>query len=158
MATLRPRITVTLTNKQHEVLRSISETSGQSMSTFISGILDVSMPTLERMAIAFHKIKQVQDSQRQKIASELDAVQDAIEPVVQDVVGQFDMFMAQIERSADAAIVGDAQPRAPKIAALADDSAPATNRGATPTTPKPRKPASDKALRPVSQVKKSIKK
>jgi hypothetical protein len=87
------------------------------MSTFISGILDVSMPTLERMAIAFHKIKQVQDSQRQKIASELDAVQDAIEPVVQDVVGQFDMFMAQIERSADAAIVGDAQPRAPKIAA-----------------------------------------
>jgi predicted DNA-binding protein len=85
MATSKPRITVSLTERQHEVLRSISETSGKPISTFVSELLEMSLPTLERMATAFHKIKQAQEVERKWIVSELDKAQAAIEPVVQQV-------------------------------------------------------------------------
>lgn len=137
MATTKPRITVTLTNRQHEVLRSISENSGQPMSTFISEMLELSLPTLERMASAFQKIKTAQDIQRKKIVAELDEAQAAIEPIVQATVGQFDLFMARVEQAAGvgATAEGTDAPRPPS-----DAAAPATNRGATRDKPKAGKP------------------
>ena len=43
MATTKPRITVTLTERQHEVLRTISDCGGQPMSRFISELLELSL-------------------------------------------------------------------------------------------------------------------
>lgn len=136
MATTKPRITVTLTHRQHEVLRSISDNSGQSMSTFISEMLELSLPTLERMASAFQKIKTAQDIQRKKIVAELDEAQAAIEPIVQATVGQFDLFMARVEEAAGVPGTGGT----PGAGASAAAPAPATNRGATRDKPKAGKP------------------
>ena len=87
MATTKPRITITLSTRQHEVLKSISECSGQPMSGFLNELLDLSLPTLERMAATFQKIKTAQDAQRQKIIAELDVAQTAMEPIVQSMTG-----------------------------------------------------------------------
>lgn len=131
MATTKPRITVTLTPRQHEVLKVISDCGGQPMSTFISEMLELSLPTLERMASAFQKIKAAQDIQRKKIVAELDEAQAAIEPIVQATVGQFDLFMAKVERAAGVADATDARERAGAADTSAAAPAPATNRGAT---------------------------
>ena len=81
MATTKPRITVTLTQRQHDVLRVISDCGGQPMSAFISDMLEQALPVLERMAESFRKIKAAQDEQKKRIVEELDQAQAEVEPV-----------------------------------------------------------------------------
>lgn len=130
MATTKPRITVTLTHRQHEVLKTISDCGGQSMSTFISDMLELSLPTLERMAATFQKIKRAQDQQRETIRDALDDAQAALEPIALHAVGQFDLFMAKLEQASGV----DATDARERVGAATPDAhpAPATNRGATP--------------------------
>lgn len=142
MATAKPRITITLTKRQHEVLKSISDNSGQSMSSMICEFIEVAMPTFERMAVTFQKIKQAKDANRERIVGILDDAQDALEPIAQAVTGQFDMFMGRVE---DAAAAGGA------LATPAADAsdAPPTNRGATTNRSTARKASTGKALKGV---------
>lgn len=144
MATTKPRITITLTHRQHEVLKAISDNSGQSMSAFVSEILEQSLPVLERMAESFRKIKSAQDEQRKRIAEELDQAQNAVEPILAQVIGQFDLFMGKVETAAgvsgDTALAGaDGERSAAQT--------PATNRGVTPTPAKSPKASPRKELR-----------
>jgi hypothetical protein len=141
MATSKPRITVTLTKRQHEVLKVISECGGQPMSAFINEMLELSLPTLERMAVTFQKMKQAQDIQRSKLADALDEAQTALEPIALSAVGQFDLFMGRID---DALVpAGDATGGAHATGAERP-SAPSTNRGATPKRAKAAKPTAAK--------------
>jgi len=145
MATTKPRITVTLSQRQHDVLRSISDNSGQSMSTFVNELLEQSLPVLERMAETFRKIKAAQDEQKKRIFEELDQAQAEVEPVLDQVLGQFDLFMTKIEKAAGAAAT-DARERA-GVAASAAHPTPVTNRGVTPSPGKGRKSTPREALR-----------
>jgi uncharacterized protein (DUF1778 family) len=142
MATTKPRITVTLTQRQHDVLRVISECGGQSMSAFISELLEQSLPVLERMAQSFRKIKAAQDEQKKRIADELDQAQAEVEPVLEQVLGQFDLFMTRIEQTATSAAT---TPRGEGVPALGVLPTPVTNRGVTPTQVKGRKASPGKA-------------
>lgn len=136
MATTKPRITVTLTKRQHEVFTSISSSSGQSMSGLIGEIIELSMPTFERMATTFQKLRATQDRERAKVAQVLDEAQNALEPIALAAVGQFDLFMGKL----DAELAGSPNERSesPKPASAA--LAPTTNRGATPKRAKTAKP------------------
>ena len=102
MATTKPRITITLNHRQYEVLKAISDCSNQPMSAFISELLDESLPVLERMAESFRKIKAAQDEQKKRIADELEQAQAGVEPILEQVLGQFDLFMTRVETAAGA--------------------------------------------------------
>lgn len=67
MPTSKPRITITLTDHQHALLRRISDAGGQSMSGIVSEFMVVAQPTLERMATAFQQLKQDRESDHQRI-------------------------------------------------------------------------------------------
>jgi hypothetical protein len=71
MPTSKPRITVTLTEEQHAILRKISAAGGQSMSGTISEFMLMAQPALERMAVALQQVKQDTDADRQRIADVL---------------------------------------------------------------------------------------
>jgi uncharacterized protein (DUF1778 family) len=157
MATSKPRITVTLTQRQHDVLKSISDNSGQSMSAFVNELLAQSMPVLERMAESFRKIKEARDEQKKRIVEELDQAQATMEPILGQVLGQFDLFMARLEGATGAAVTDAAAGRAGAVASEARQT-PATNRGVTTTPTHPPKPAPRKALRAVSASRVSSKK
>lgn len=148
MATTKPRITVTLTQRQHEVLRSISECGGQPMSAFISELLEQTLPVLERMAESFRKIKSAQDEQKKRIIADLDQAHSEVEPVLDQVLGQFDLFMTRIEAAAGASDDGK---RSAAADAPAAPQTPVTNRGVTPPpakTPKPLSPKASRASKP----------
>lgn len=155
MATTKPRITITLSQRQHDVLRVISECGGSSMSAFVGEILEQSLPVLERMAESFRKIKAAQDEQKKRIVDELDQAQAEVEPVLEQVLGQFDLFMAKIERAAGAAPDGSG---ATPAAASAAASTPVTNRGVTPSPSKSPKRSRRKASGDISLAKVSSKK
>jgi len=144
MATTKPRITVTLTKRQHEVLKVISDCGGQPMSAFISEMLEMSLPTLERMAATFQKIKRAQDGQRAQIVEALDEAQSVLEPIALGVVGQFDLFLGKVETAAG--VPGDTA-RAGADGERRTDPAPLTNRGVTPNPAKQPKAPSRKELR-----------
>lgn len=141
MPTARPRIAVTLTAHQYAVLQSISSTSGQSMSSFIGELLEQSLPVLERMAQTFRRIKEVQDDQRRRIADELAAAQAEVEPVLSQVLSQFDLFSAKVEAAADLMASGD--PRPVITGVTIPTSCPKTSRSSPPK--KPAKPAKTRA-------------
>src|SRR5215217_3816150 len=71
MPTSKPRITVTLTEEQHAILRRISAGGGQSMSSVISEFVLMAQPALERVAVALQQLKQDRDADRQLVADML---------------------------------------------------------------------------------------
>lgn len=151
MATTKPRITVTLTQRQHDVLRVISDCGGQPMSAFISDMLEQALPVLERMAESFRKIKAAQDEQKKRIVEELDQAQAEVEPVLEQVLGQFDLFMTKVEQATLAGADGVREHAS--APALVAGSTPVTNRGVTPTPTKTRKAPTGKASKPVEAEK-----
>lgn len=155
MATTKPRITITLTQRQHDVLRAISDCGGSSMSAFVGELLEQSLPVLERMAESFRKIKLAQDEQKKRIIADLDQAQAEVEPVLDQVLGQFDLFMAKVEKAAGAAETsaraeGTGDPDAP--------STPVTNRGVTPSPSNLPKRSRHKASQAISSPRVSSKK
>lgn len=154
MATSKPRITVTLSPRQYEVIRSISQNSGQSMSAFVSELLEQSLPVLERMAETFRKIKTAQDEQKRRIVIELDQAQSEVEPVLAQVIGQFDLFMSRIESASGVGGVDAKHPPARPIA----QPTPVTNRGVTPSPEKGRKRPTGGAFSPTASRRPSLKK
>lgn len=149
MATSKPRITITLTHHQHEVLKAISETSGQPMSVFVTELLEVSMPTIERMAVTFQKLKQAQIVEREKFLQSMDETQTIMEGLAQQVTGQFDLFLSSVEQNAGVGGVtpGGAGGYDAHTRVL---EAPPTNRGATTPPGIGNKPKRGKASGAVS--------
>ena len=151
MATTKPRITITLNHRQYEVLKAISDCSNQPMSAFISELLEESLPVLERMAESFRKIKAAQDEQKKRIADELEQAQAGVEPILEQVLGQFDLFMTRVEAAAGAG--GEGMRKRPPAPVSAAARTPVTNRGVTPTPTKTRKAPTGKASKPVEAEK-----
>ena len=129
MATTKPRITVTLIERQHEVLKIISDCGGQSMSSLMGELIEVSLPTFERMANTFQRLHQAKNYERAKMIEAFDQAQAVLEPIAAEALDQFDLFLGRIEGATGA--VTHAPPGAGASAPDAP-TAPATNRGATP--------------------------
>ena len=79
MPTSKPRITITLTDHQHALLRKISDAGGQSMSAIVSEFMVVAQPTLERMAAAFQQLKQDRESDQRRIIEMFSELQSGSE-------------------------------------------------------------------------------
>ena len=155
MATTKPRITVTLTERQHEVLKIISDCGGQSMSSLLGELIEVSLPTFERMANTFQRLHQAKTSERAKMIEAFDQAQAVLEPIAAEALDQFDLFLERIEGASGAVT------HAPRGAGASAPDAPATpltNRGVTPTEGKGRKGRQAKASSPFSSKKVSEKK
>lgn len=153
MATNKPRITVTLTSSQHRILKALSGYTGQSMSAYVSEMLAVSEPTLERMAATFQRIKQASDLRKQEIIAQLEEAQAVFEPLAMAAVEQSDLFLARLDEAATGA-----PPASPKRSLdgrterTGAATSPPTNRGVTPLHEKPSKPAPRKAPKPAKTV------
>ena len=79
MPTSKPRITVTLTEEQHAILRQISAAGGQSMSGVISEFMLMAQPVLERMAVEFQQLKQQREADHQLVVEMLSKLHAARE-------------------------------------------------------------------------------
>lgn len=153
MGTKKPRITITLTKRQHELLKAITEVSGHSMSSMVSELIEGSEPVLERMAVTFQKLKQASDAQKSHIAKTLEDAQTAFEPLVASGIDQLDMFFGQLVSfpGEDGSGGGCAAP--PPEPSKKGTAPPLTNRGVTPLGEKVPKPLRGKAKQAISKTK-----
>lgn len=146
MPTKKPRVNVTLTQNQYNVFKSLSDSSGQAMSSLIVEIIELSMPTFERMAATFQQLKKAKDADRAKMIEAFEETQSVLEPLALSAAGQFDLFLGKIDVAISAPAKGDegALPDAETAS-----PAPPTNRGVTPTRGKRLQGSSTNGLKPV---------
>lgn len=99
MATTKPRITITISHRQHEILQAMSAATGQSMSSHVTELLDTAEPVLERIAATMTKVRQLSIQRKASVAAALDDAQTAIDPLMNAVIGQFDLFAGRLENA-----------------------------------------------------------
>jgi hypothetical protein len=126
MSTSKPRITVTLTERQHAVLRSLSKSSGQSMSALVVEFLDVGMPTLERMAAVMQALAESKAVEMGRIRDQLEEAQAVFEPLAALVARQGDLFFGGLHEALRAGPDAGGSPAARPARAPVT---PATNQG-----------------------------
>ena len=155
MATTKPRITITLTQRQHEVLKTIADCGGNTMSGMLGEFIESAMPTFERMAATFQQVRKANVQERARILEALSDAQTALEPVALAAAGQFDLFLGQAENAAGIIPTGaGTDTGAVMLSAL---PSPPTNRGVTEKNTASTKPSNSKALKGV-QKKEVLKK
>lgn len=148
MPTKKPRVNITLTQNQYNVFKSLSDSSGQAMSSLIVEIIELSMPTFERMAATFQQLKKARDTDRARMAEAFEETQSVLEPLALAAAGQFDLFLGKIDDALAAGVRPDEGGRNRAASAV---PAPLTNRGVTPTRGKRLQPSSSAALKGVSK-------
>jgi hypothetical protein len=146
MATKNPRITITLTQRQHDVLHSISTSSGQSMSSIVMECVNGAMPVFEKMAVTFQHLKNAKLTEQRKFTQALEDAHAAFEPLAIQAADQFDFFVGKVEALAIGPGARAARP-APRPGAAPD---PLTNRGVTVGNRKGSKPTGRKASQAIS--------
>ncbi len=137
MATKKPRITITISESQHQLLKTISEASGSPMSYLVTDLIQASEPILERTATSFSHLKELNDENKRKIKFAMENAQSIIEPMAVNALHQMDVFIDTMN----------------EIHGASDHSSPFTNRGDTTTTKKHSKPAVAKVPKQVSKEK-----
>jgi hypothetical protein len=101
MATLNPRITVTLTPELHAVMRRLSELTGNSQSAIVGEMLSTSMPALVRVVKVMEAASTAQSDLNEGIASGLSRAQDRIEAQLGFALGVVDEVSLPILQAAE---------------------------------------------------------
>ena len=79
MPTPNPRITITLTPSSHAVMKSLSDLSGNSMSSMVAEIITMNEPVFARMVKVLQAAKSVQASSKESMMAALNDAQTKIE-------------------------------------------------------------------------------
>lgn len=90
MATLNPRITITLTPAVAAVLRELSQLAGNSQSAIVGELLETSRPVFERVVSALRAASTIQESAKSEIAAGLERAQAKIEDQLGLLLGEVD--------------------------------------------------------------------
>jgi len=133
------RVMISLSDAQYAVLKGMKDYSGTPVSSFISELVGLSMPTFERMLETFSKVKRVTEERKKQLAKNLEEFQSEIEPVIDTILKQQDLFLSKLDNT-----LSDS---------LGDASAPISNRGATQKTRKPGKPRTARISSPLEREK-----
>ncbi len=96
MSTSKPRITITLDEPVYEVVRRLSQASGESMSRVVTQFLDVAIAPMERMVVVLEQAKRLPNETKEAVrASMLRAEAKVLPGVIAAVLEQNDLFLAE---------------------------------------------------------------
>lgn len=96
MATTKPRITITLEPHTHEVLSRLSRVGGDSMSQLVVGLLDLAVPSFERLVVVLERAQSAGDEVKAGLASSLQRAERDLLPAMVQALGQGDMFLRDL--------------------------------------------------------------
>lgn len=119
MATDKPRITITLTNEQHEVLKRLSVLQKAPMSRIVCDLLEEVTPVLSNIADSLEIAVRAQAGVRANIKRAAEEAEEDLRPLVEYAKNQFDMFASELSRMVDgvAPDAGDGRGTAPATGA-----------------------------------------
>jgi len=140
MPTLKPRITITLSDHAHSVLSSLSQAQKVSMSSIVVDLVDTTLPVLERLAAILKNAAEAPQSVLDELKKSLESAESHALSAQDNVMGNLDLFVAMSGGSD----TKPAQPRPKGARATARVSSvdavekgrpPTSNRGVRITSP-----------------------
>ena len=151
MPTAKPRIQVTLTTAQYELLQRLSKLQHRSMSSIVAELWESIHPVLERVAVVLQAAVRAQDSAKEGLRAATEESERQLRPHVAAALGQLDMLTMDFEAvapKADAAErSGAGPPRTPVPVTRGSGTVPPPPRK---RRPKPR-PASSKRRKSIKR-------
>lgn len=147
MATLKPRIAVTLEPHRYDMLKRLAALQGASMSSLISELLESVAEPLERVCVVLEAAKKAPHDVREGLRVATLKAEAAYTPLIAESLDQIDMFLSDAS-----GVVSGLRPRDDgRRPGTAPDPRLVTRGSTTPNPPTPRavkksrKPSSSKA-------------
>lgn len=128
MPTAKPRITLTLEPRTYEVLSRLSAAGGDSMSQLVASLVDLAVPSMERMVVLLERAKAAPAEARAGFAAAVERADRELIPLLEQVLGQTDLFLADLNEAAAAATAAPSGAR--RAASRAAEAVP--EGGSTP--------------------------
>lgn len=123
MPTVKPRITITLTDHQHTVLAQLAQVQKVSMSSIVVDLVDTTLPVLERLAVVLQNAAAAPQSVLEDLRRSLTSAEAALGGVQDVAFGQLE----ELVQASGGAVSGDAQ--AAPGAGVPAPKPPTSNRG-----------------------------
>jgi uncharacterized protein (DUF1778 family) len=130
MPTTKPRITITLSQHQHDLLGAMANAQKVSMSSIVVELLDTAVPVLERVMDLINAAKRAPQEALDELKRSLDRAEHHVLGMQQEAIGQLDLLVKE------AGGMGEAHRGSPVTAA---------SKRRRPATPKP--PTSNRGVR-----------
>lgn len=130
MPTVKPRITITLTDQQHAVLSRLAHLQKVSMSSIVVDLVDTTLPVLDRLAQVLQNAADAPQSVLDDLRRSLASAETAFEGMQVSAFDKLDEFVQASSGSA----AGDAQVAASALP-LAEEP-PTSNRGVRNVPPR----------------------
>lgn len=137
MATIKPRVNVTLEQSDYDILKRLSELSGTSMSKQIAELVQTVVPVLSQMADNFEKLKQADEAIKNRLRVSADNGLKQAELLQQQAFEFHSDFSSDFQAALDDVIkaaesVGSDTKRAAdrrQVRGVADTKPPSSNTG-----------------------------
>lgn len=147
MATQKPRITITLEPHVYEVLTRLAELQGGSRAGIISDLLESVAPVFERTCYILQMAETATNGLNDDIRGSMERSEAKIEAMMDDAMGQLDIFAMDLTRASQG---GSGVVHVDRAAGgVGDDGAePLPPHSNTGVTPKPRRKTPMKSTPP----------
>lgn len=96
MSTLKPRITITLDPRVHEILRRLSKAGGQSMSALVTDFLDLAVPPMERMVVVLEQAAGMSSKTKEGMQAAILRAEANLLPALVAASEQGDIFITDL--------------------------------------------------------------
>jgi hypothetical protein len=93
MPTRNPRVNVTLSAQQYDLVSRLSNAQGRSRSAVLLELLEIVTPVLERVVVSVEAAQRVQVQAREGLRESVEAAEAAILPHVASSMGQLDLLV-----------------------------------------------------------------
>lgn len=144
MPTAKPRITITLTEQQHDVLMTLAHIQKVSMSSIVVDLVETTLPVLSRLAEVLKNAADAPQSVR-------DEIRKSAERAESDMAGHGHTMLEQLDFLVAASSgAGVREQPAPEVAAKTERP-PTSNRGVRNTSPR----AKIESISPMKKARKT---
>lgn len=97
MATDKPRLTISLTQDQYDVIKRLSTLQGVPMARVVADLVAEVAPVLEKVVEALAIAARAQENVKVNLRRVVDQAEQDFRPIVSQVLNQFDMFAGELE-------------------------------------------------------------
>ena len=101
MPTAKPRVNVTLSVEDYELLSKLATQQKRSRADMLRDLFQTIRPVLERVAVVTEAALRAQATARQGLVQSAEKAEAELLPMVQQALGQFDLFIADVQAQAE---------------------------------------------------------
>ena len=100
MPTAKPRLQVTLTVSQHELLKRLAKLQKRSSASIVSELFDSMFPVLERVAVVLQAAVRAQESAKEGLMRSTEQAERELRPHLAAALGQLDLLTMDFDAAA----------------------------------------------------------